>query len=164
MSETENAPQGTPPWPLDPLGIWEAWTRSLELHAPLSGAVNQAIETSLARSLGQLGFINITTARAGDPDLERRIVEQVASYGRQLGWMLEALDALIRAQRGETPDAGDEHALDQLQRLRSEVEALKQRAAAEHVDQLVGQIRLLLRDEEGNADALTSLREALAGN
>jgi hypothetical protein len=161
MSDTDPAPPGSPPWPLDPFGLWEAWTRSLELHAPLSGAVNQAIEASLARSLGQLGLINITTTRAGDPDLERRIVEQVASYGRQLGWVLEAVDALVRAQRGETLDVDDERALDQLGRLRAEVDELKRRAAAERVDQLVAHIRLLRSAPEANAEALASLREAL---
>jgi hypothetical protein len=161
MSDTDPAPPGPPPWPLDPFGLWEAWTRSLELHAPLSGAVNQAIEASLARSLGQLGLINITTTRAGDPDLERRIVEQVASYGRQLGWVLEAVDALVRAQRGETLDVDDERALHQLGRLRAEVDELKRRAAAERVDQLVAHIRLLRSAPEANAEALASLREAL---
>jgi hypothetical protein len=161
MSESDTAPPGTPPSPLDPFGIWEAWARSLELHAPLSGAVNQAIETSLARSLGQLGLINITTTRAGDPDLERRIIEQVASYGRQLGWVLEAVDALVRAQRGETLDVDDERALHQLGRLRAEVDELKRRAAAERVDQLVAHIRLLRSAPEANAEALASLREAL---
>jgi hypothetical protein len=163
MSDTDPAPPGSPPWPLDPFVLWEAWTRSLELHAPLSGAVNQAIEASLARSLGQLGLINITTTRAGDPDLERRIVEQVASYGRQLGWVLEAVDALVRAQRGETLDVDDERALHQLGRLRAEVDELKRRAAAERVDQLVAHIRLLRSAPEANAEALASLRQALEG-
>jgi hypothetical protein len=163
MSDTDPAPPGPPPWPLDPFGLWEAWTRSLELHAPLSGAVNQAIEASLARSLGQLGLINITTTRAGDPDLERRIIEQVASYGRQLGWVLEAVDALVRAQRGETLDVDDERALHQLGRLRAEVDELKRRAAAERVDQLVAHIRLLRSAPEANAEALASLRQALEG-
>jgi hypothetical protein len=163
MTDRDAARSSPAPWSLDPFGLWRAWARALEVHAPLSGAVNQAIETSLARSLGQLGLINITTARAGDPDLERRIVEQVASYGRQLGWLLEAVDALVRGHRGEPPQPGDEQALEQARRLRGEVDELKQRAAAERLDDLVGQIHLLRREPEANADALAALRRALDG-
>src|SRR4051794_19355241 len=59
--------------PLDPFGLWESWARSLTLYGPWSGPVNQAIQTMLARNLGQLGVINISTAgrqgpRARAPD------------------------------------------------------------------------------------------------
>lgn len=42
--------------------------------------------------------INIGSS-SGNPELERRIVENTASYGRQLGWILEAL--VIIAQKLE---------------------------------------------------------------
>jgi FtsZ-binding cell division protein ZapB len=41
--------------------------------------------------------------------------------------VLEAVDALIRAERGQALEAGDEQALDQVQRLHTEVEELKRR-------------------------------------
>jgi hypothetical protein len=149
-------------WPLDPFGVWEAWARSVaEVHAPLSGAVNQAIQASLLDHLGQLGLINITTTRAGDPELERRIVEDVASYGRQLGWVIEGVDALIRAQRGEPPGDDDARALDQVQTLRRDVDALKARAAAARLEGLVDDIHELRRDPEANAAAIAALRAAL---
>jgi hypothetical protein len=73
---------------------------------PLGGDVTQWIRTSWIKSLSdQTGFININNVRAGDPELERRIIEDVASYGRQLGRMMEALDVVIGHLRlGEGKD------------------------------------------------------------
>ena len=147
--------------PLDPFGVLDAWSRAFQFNAPLSGAVNQAIQAALLHNLGQLGLVNITTAAAGDPALERRVVEQVASYGRQLGWVLDALDVLIRAHRGGPAAAGDERALAQVEELHGQVEALKARALAERADRLVADVRTLLEDPEGNAATLAALRAAL---
>jgi hypothetical protein len=93
--------------------------RAAALHAPLSGAVNRAIQASLLDTLGQLGLVNINMAAAGDRALEWRVVEQVASYGRQLGWVVDAVDVLVRDRRDDEPEAGDEAALHQLQTLRT---------------------------------------------
>ena len=73
---------------------------------PLGGDVTQRIGTWWIKSLSdQTGFININNVRAGDPQLERRIIEDVASYGRQLGRMMEALDVVIGHLRlGEGKD------------------------------------------------------------
>src|ERR671915_602434 len=67
---------------------------------PLGGDVTQWIRTSWIKSLSdQTGFININNVRAGDPELERRIIEDVASYGRQLGGIMEAPDVLLAPRR-----------------------------------------------------------------
>ena len=82
---------------------------------PLGGDVTQWIRTSWIKSLSdQTGFININNVRAGDPEVERRIIEDVASYGRQLGRIMEALDVVIGHLRlGESKDltANERHAL-----------------------------------------------------
>jgi hypothetical protein len=44
---------------------------------------------------GQFGLININTMASGDPVLENQIVQNVASYGKQLGRMMEALNVVI---------------------------------------------------------------------
>jgi hypothetical protein len=162
-----------PFWPWDPAGLWRAWWPTLPASSPLpanaagargplSGDVTQAFEASWFRSLGdQLGFININTARAGDPELERRITEQVASYGRQLGRVLDALDVLIRRQDRSDLSEDARRALDQLQEMRGEIEAMKATAAADKVDRLVAGVRELRRDPDANRDSLRRLREAL---
>jgi hypothetical protein len=59
------------------------------------GDVTLWIRTSWIMSLGdQTDSINIDSVRAGDPELDWRI-EDVASYGRQLGRMMEALEVVI---------------------------------------------------------------------
>lgn len=156
----ESTPEGQG-WP-DPRELWQSWLRAFGLRAPLSGDVTQAIDTSLVRGIGdQLGFININTSRSGDPELERRIVEQVASYGRQLGRVLDALDVLIRRDAGEQADPKDELALNELQRLRAEIATTKERSAADQVDRLVSQIHALRQDPAENDAALRRIRQAL---
>ena len=78
---------------------------------PLSGDVTQAW-TTWARLMGQWGLININVGGDSTPDpvLERRIVDEVASYGRQLGRISEALEALIEAT--VTEDTADGQRLD----------------------------------------------------
>jgi hypothetical protein len=118
----------------------------------------------LIRSFGeQLGSININTTRAGDADLERRIVEQVASYGRQLGRILDAIDVLIRHDLAGELSPEDQRALERLESLRAEIMAAKERSALERVDRLVADIRALRRDPEGNHAALQRIRDALQG-
>jgi hypothetical protein len=148
----------------DLAALWAAWLRPWGIHAPLSGDVTQDIETSLVRSLSdQLGLVNISLTGAGDPALERRIVEDVASYGRQLGRVLDALDVLIRhASPAEYPP-DDRRALDALRSLREEVEGVKRRAASAELDRLVDGVRALRRDPEANRAALDRLEDALRG-
>src|SRR5512135_836033 len=162
MDEIHFSGTGRPPW-LDPGALWEAWLRALGWRAPLSGDVAQAIDTSLIRSFGeQLGFININTTGAGDAQLERRIVEQVASYGRQLGRVLDAVDVLIRHNTAQLPPE-DRRALERLQTLRSEITAAKERIASERVDRLIADIHALQQDPQRNHAALHRVREALQG-
>jgi hypothetical protein len=96
---------------------------------PLGGDVTQWIRTTWIKSLSdQTGFININNVRAGDPEVERRIIEDVASYGRQLGRIMEALDVVIGQLRlGERTDltADERHALQDFSDLVRQVQMLK---------------------------------------
>ena len=46
-------------------------------------------------TFGQMGLFNINLGQSGDPALEQRILEEVGSYGRQLGRMGDALKVLL---------------------------------------------------------------------
>jgi len=65
--------------------------------APLSGSVTQAFDiwSKWFQNVGQFGFINIDLGRTPQPDLERTILQEVGSYGRQIGRMSEALEVII---------------------------------------------------------------------
>ncbi|MFT4171840.1 MAG: hypothetical protein QM639_04730 [Rhodocyclaceae bacterium] len=68
------------------------------LYLPGSGDVTQTINpwtwfTRLA--FGQIGLFNINVGKSADPALEQRILEDVGSYGRQIGQLADALDAVL---------------------------------------------------------------------
>ncbi len=65
---------------------------------PLSGDVNQVINpwNWFIRAFGnQVGLININLGKSSDPVLEERILEDVGTYGRQIGQMGDALRVLF---------------------------------------------------------------------
>jgi hypothetical protein len=65
---------------------------------PLSGPVNQAFDffNSWFRAIGsQFGLVNITVGSTANPDAEKRILEDVGTYGRQLGRIGDALRVLV---------------------------------------------------------------------
>ncbi|MEM7598596.1 MAG: hypothetical protein AAF382_12955 [Pseudomonadota bacterium] len=70
---------------------------TMRMVAPFGGAVTQAFDiwSGWFENVGQLGFINIDLGRTEKPELERKILQEVGSYGRQIGRMSEALDVLI---------------------------------------------------------------------
>jgi hypothetical protein len=74
---------------------------------PLSDDVAQRWATFL-KSLSQVGLVNIINeTKAGDPDLERKIVTEGFGYGQQLGRIVDVLEVLIR----HTKDLGLEEVL-----------------------------------------------------
>lgn len=70
-------------WPLP------GQSESIKSVAPWSFALNDA----------QMGVVSINLGAAGDPDSERRICQKAGSYGRQIGWISEAMDVVIEALR-----------------------------------------------------------------
>src|SRR3954453_16341545 len=123
---------------------WAEWLRVWGLRAPWSGDVAQDIEPTF-------GLINLSTTKAGDPELERQIVTQVASYGRQLGRVLDALDVLISHGLPADLTADERSAIDALGELREQIEDAKAQAARDRIDRLVEDVRALRRDPEGAA-------------
>jgi len=60
-------------------------------RAPLSGNVAQRITAPWFSP-------SLTVNYAGDPQVEDRVVTEVASYGKQLGWLTEIAIALANGQ------------------------------------------------------------------
>ena len=81
---------------------------------PLSGPVNQRITTSWFSPSYTLNY-------AGDPAIEHRVVSEVASYGRQIGWISEILLAVV------DPKQIPSHSLRTLAQLK---------AASEHISKI----------------------------
>ena len=67
---------------------------------PLSGNINQAIWTAFMSPMNdQVGVINVNLGQSSDPDVEKQILLQVGSYGRQLGRLTEAVSVLVKHYR-----------------------------------------------------------------
>ncbi|MBF0439248.1 MAG: hypothetical protein HQL93_09015 [Magnetococcales bacterium] len=58
----------------------------------------------------QSGFINIHTTQAGDAELERKIIENVASYGRQLGILMDFLAVVAKDEKFKHLEEADQRA------------------------------------------------------
>ncbi|MFN5588302.1 MAG: hypothetical protein ACK48P_00535 [Holosporales bacterium] len=124
---------------------------------PLSGDVLQTINpwtwwNSAVNQLGgQFGLININTMASGDPALEQNIVQNVASYGRQLGRVADVLNVLI-ATKGNlaqlTP--AQQQQIDAFQQLTEQINAAKK----DHPQELSS------ADTQKFLDRLTALKAA----
>lgn len=108
------------------------------LHLPLSGDVSQTINpwTWFVKTVGsQFGLININLGKSSDPALEEQILDEVGTYGRQLGQMGDALEVLLDHVKLDdlTPDerkaiTAFRYQLDEVNRLKEQRKA--QRRAA----------------------------------
>lgn len=88
---------------------------------PLSGAVNQRITAPWFSP-------SLTVNYAGDSAIEDRVVTEVASYGKQLGWLNEIVLAL--ASRQSVP----QETLNRLKKAVQEIESIKKEVQPSAVD------------------------------
>jgi hypothetical protein len=99
-----------------------------EFRLPLSGNVQQTINpwTWMFSSVGsQYGLININMGKSSDPELEAEILEEVGSYGRQIGQLGDAIRVLLdHVKLGELTEVEQQAVkdvrlqLDQIDRLK----------------------------------------------
>ena len=102
--------------------------------APLSGDVTQAFKiwSDWFESVGQIGLVNIDLGNAGDDDLEREILTEVGSYGRQIGQIADAVAVLIEQAKLDRTKLSDEDivALHKFKEMVEQVDTCKNGSAA----------------------------------
>jgi hypothetical protein len=95
---------------------------------PLSGDVTQLINpmTWFLHSAGnQIGVVNINMGKSSDPDLEQQIIEDVGTYGKQIGQISDALRVLLDNVDLGKLKAKDERAIRAFRFQLDEVDRLK---------------------------------------
>ncbi|PWW01805.1 hypothetical protein DFR52_102469 [Hoeflea marina] len=94
---------------------------------PLSGDVSPW--TSWFSAFGsQVGLININLGQSGAPEVEREILDEVGSYGRQLGRIGDALTVLLRHFHPEEPlDESEEKSVRALRAMLDDIAEIKAR-------------------------------------
>lgn len=103
---------------------------STSIHYPWSGAVNQAFDIMnswFRTAAGQIGLVNITVGSSADPELEKRILEGVGTYGRQLGRISDALRVLVDQAEKRGLDVQEKKALTAFTYQADQIDAIKER-------------------------------------
>jgi hypothetical protein len=108
-----------------------AFQPSQEFRMPLSGDVTQAINPwswTMRMIGGQFGLINVNLGSTPDPTLEQTILEEVGSYGRQLGRIGDAMAVLVRHLDRTKLNAKELDAVQALEKQLAQVQKIKQGA------------------------------------
>jgi len=99
-----------------------------DFKLPLSGNVTQTINpwTWLFSPVGsQIGLFNINLGTSSDPAVEDQILSDVASYGKQLGRIEDALTVLIKNLNVDGLSDGDKKAIRDLTRMIDDIQDIK---------------------------------------
>jgi len=96
---------------------------------PLSGDVVQSINPFTAfMTGGQFGLVNINLGQSSEPAVEAEVLSDVATYGKQLGRIGDALIVLLAHFHPRTPlSAEDSNAIDALKEMLAKVADVKQK-------------------------------------
>ncbi|HEX4860289.1 MAG TPA: hypothetical protein VFV07_03570 [Rhizomicrobium sp.] len=95
---------------------------------PLSGNVTQSINpwTWIFNPMGsQVGLININLGKSSNPDVEQEVLDDVASYGRQLGRIGDALLVLVDHFPDDKLAPKEKKAFADLRAMLAEIAAVK---------------------------------------
>lgn len=120
-----------------------------QLHFPFGGSVAQRIEPNTN------WFFDSIESTAGDPTIERKAFA-VASYGRQLGLLIELLVDVSASAKPSTKKG--QQALVRLQAIQAEIEKLKEKDSAAITAEIEA---LVLRLKERHKGDYPRLRKQL---
>lgn len=84
---------------------------------------------TFAQSGGQIGLVNVDLGLTPHPETETRILDEVGSYGRQLGRLGDALEVLVRHVDRSRLDGAECDALDILLGQLAQIRRVKREEA-----------------------------------
>ena len=107
--------------PANPADVWAAY-----MNFPLSGAT-----TISQQFMHDMGFININITNTGDDPkgskIEKEIIDEVAGYGRQLGWVIEVLKIITDRYELKGLNRKESTSLKQFFDLNNNIKKIKQK-------------------------------------
>lgn len=124
------------------------------LKFPWGGDVVQSInpwDFWIKSVSSQMGFINVKNVMSSDSRIEQEIVEDVASYGRQLGQIADVLKVLIKQPDMEDLKPGEKQIVSRFEAMVLEIERVKKKwktpeKILAELDSMLTQIRELKAD------------------
>jgi hypothetical protein len=119
------------------------WISAPQISWPLSGAVTQ--------DLSPEAFFRGIKPGAGEPAVEQQIFEQ-ASYGKQLGWLMDVLVDAVDPTTLHSPEA--RAALVNLQKLRAKAEQIKSEHRQDRIDAAIALLDKIQADSPADLEPL----------
>ncbi len=140
------------------------------INFPWSGPVTQAInpwELWIKSLSSQMGFINIRNVTTSDHRIEQEVIEDVASYGKQLGKINDLLVTLVENPGLENLSDEQQRTVSEFTRMVADIERIKakwnsQENLSTAIDGLIAELKSLKsRDPARYDSALARLRDGL---
>jgi len=121
--------------------------------------LDQSIASSLI-SGGQFSLLTTTInqQKTDVPLLEQEIISKVASYGKQLGRLIEAVNVLAKHPDESIPIA-ERKPLDELVELAAEITTAREEFTRDHVEEILASIKVLGRPDHVDHKALQKIRQ-----
>lgn len=121
--------------------------------------LSQRILSSLI-SGGHFALLSTTVNQqaTSEPEMEERIVGNVASYGKQLGRLVEAVDVLVRQAKVESIPDKDRSALTEFSKLANEIAKARERFGEDRLEKILELVTQLGRPGHVDHTALRTVR------
>jgi hypothetical protein len=92
------------------------------------------------------GNVVVNTQNSSAPEIEQAVVSR-QSYGRQIGRLMEAVQALAEVLEASNPGLAEDERLRDFQALACEIEAIKREAAGQRLARLKAELAALKRTD-----------------
>lgn len=103
---------------------------AVEMQWPVNQTINPW-NWMFNTSGSQVGLININLGHSADPAVEQRVLDEVGSYGRQIGQIGDALGVLLRHLDRSTLTPAEQSVLEKLEDQLDRVAYIKRQRRAE---------------------------------
>jgi len=100
-------------------------------------------------------IIQVTNQNSSAPEVEREVVSKY-SYGRQLGWLMDAVVAISE----KVPTAAKEKPVQDLVKIAKDIDAIKKAARAKRLNDLLAELQALKESDPAQWQQLMKAAKA----